>query len=291
MPALHEKGYESFDEHELPYQRWLPKKKVTLVVIGFHGIAGASDDMANLGVHLTTHLPGTAVYAPELRGQGRDPIPAQRGDIRTSNDWIADAHTFTTLVRSKHPGVPIIWCGESMGALIALHACANSPLPPCDGLILSSPVSTTGDQISTFRRLLLRVAATLHPRYRVSLEALAGVDQVQITRDVIHEDQVNNNPWHIPEFTLRLLRYLESMINQLSAQATKITVPTLILHGGKDIFSDPADIERFAAQFPPEARVQRKFYPGSYHLLFYDHQSDQILADLTTWLQQLPSTK
>lgn len=292
-PALHRKDYASFDHHTLPYQSWLPDGKTKLIVVGFHGISGASNDMENLGLHLPRHLPGTAVYAPDLRGQGNDPITGQRGDIRTPNDWYEDARTFTALLRRQHPGVPVVWCGESMGALIALHACASDPgsPPPCDALILASPVSSIGGEISPVRRILLRIAATLFPRHRVSLEALAGVDQVQITRDEVHEEQSTTNPWHIPAFTLRLLRYLEGMITHLSDQATTITIPTLILHGGRDIFSDPAAIERFASRFPPEARLRRHYYPGSYHLLFYDHQREEVLRDTTNWLRDLHLAK
>lgn len=294
IPALHEDDFTSFDQHHLPYQCWLPSGKTKLVVIGFHGISGASNDMENLGLHLSGNNSGTAVYAPDIRGQGNDPIEKNRGDIRAPSDWIGDAHTFTDLVRQKHPGVPVVWCGESMGALIVLHACTSTAgHPPCDALILSSPVSSTGDDITAFQLVLLRVAATIMPRYRVSLETLAGVDNVQMTRDEVHEEQTTTNPWHVSGFTLRLLRYLERMISNLSLSAQTINIPTLILHGGRDIFSDSTEVERFAKNFPTEAVVQRRFYPESYHLLFYDHQRDQVLADVSSWLDQLklPSPK
>ena len=68
-------------------------------------------------------------------------------------------------------------------------------------------------------------------------------------------------------------------------------MPVLILHGGHDIFSNPGDIEGFAKRFPPAASVQRRYYPDSYHLLFYDHERDQVLADVTKWLEALPTRR
>jgi alpha-beta hydrolase superfamily lysophospholipase len=48
-------------------------------------------------------------------------------------------------------------------------------------------------------------------------------------------------------------------------------------------------VEDFEGRFPTKARVQRTFYPESYHLLFYDHQREQVLTDITHWLNKLTS--
>ena len=285
-PALAESSYTSFDGDRLPYRKWLPKGDTRLVVIGFHGIAGASADMGNLGEHFQRHLPGAAVYAPDLRGQGLDPQVVRRGDIRDREDWILDARTFGRLVRREHPGARVVWCGESMGSLIALHTVADSSPPPCDALIMSSPVVRIGGDIPAWRLRLLRLAAWVAPRKRISLERLSGEDTVQVTRGEVHQDQAATNPWHVPEFSLRLLSSLEALIRGASTAAPRVNMPVLVLHGGRDIFSRPADIEDFAQRFP--GPTERHYYPESYHLLFYDHERDRVLADVTRWLRDLP---
>ena len=289
-PALGKSSYTSFDGDRFPYKRWLPNGDAKLVIIGFHGIAGASDDLTNLGEHLRKHLPGTAVYAPDTRGQGNDPQVSRRGDIHHAEEWYKDAYTFNRLVRTRHPEARVVWLGESMGSLIALHAAARAgggKAPPCDALILSSPITAIRRDVPRWRVRLLDFGAALFPRYRVSLEGLSGQENVRVTSETVHEEQAQTNPWHVPEFTLRLLKTLERLIRTMPAEAPAISTPVLILHGGKDVFSDPVDVEAFADRFPPAARVARRYYPESHHLLFYDHERGRVLADVTRWLSTL----
>ena len=110
---------------------------------------------------------------------------------------------------------------------------------------------------------------------------------MRVIRDVVHQDQVQTNSYHVSAFTLRLLYTLGTMIESLPAQATRVELPVLLLHGGHDIFSRPDDVKAFSKRFPPGARVKRHFYPESYHLLFYNHQRGRVLADITRWLRYL----
>ena len=257
--------------------------------MGFHGIAGASSDWDTLGSHLQDSLPAMAVYAPDLRGQGNDPVFSRRGDIKDPQNWFNDFRSFTQLIRERHPKARIIWCGESMSTLIALHGVAASPRlhPPCDALILSSPIVRIHDDLPQWKRTALRWGATILPRFKISLETLSGEDEVRVIRDVVHQDQAQTNSYHVSAFTLRLLNTLGTMIESLPAQADRINLPTLILHGGHDIFSKPDDVVSFAEQFPPAAKIMRHFYPESYHLLFYDNDRQRVLAAITQWLGSL----
>lgn len=292
QPTLEESTFTSFDGDRFPYCKWLPRdgRPPSLVVVGFHGIAGASTDLSVLGKHLQEHYSLAAVYAPDLRGQGNDPTTSRKGDIHDRRDWFNDFHTFTRLVRRQHPGARIVWCGESMGALIALHAaatCSSKKQSPCDALILSSPITRIHDDFPQWKRTVLRWGASLFPRWRISLETLSGENEVRVIRDVVHQEQVQTNPYHVSAFTMRLLYTLGTMIETSTEQAPRIDLPVLLLHGGHDIFSRPDDVKTFAGRFPPGARVKRHFYPESYHLLFYDHQRGRVLADITRWLRYL----
>ena len=291
QPALHQATFTSFDGDRFPYHKWLPRndRSPRLVVVGFHGIAGASSDLSLLGEYLQKHLPHAALYAPDLRGQGNDPISSRKGDIHDRHDWFQDVFTFTRLVQAEHPKARIVWCGESMGSLIALHAVAaarSSGKSPCDGLILSSPIARIHDDFPEWKKTALRWGANLFPRLKLSLESLSGEEEVQVVKGVVHQDQVQTNAYHVSAFTLRLLHTLGTMIESSPQQAARVEVPVLLLHGGHDIFSRPEDVKDFATHFPNKSKVQRSFYPESYHLLFYDHQSERVLTDITTWLRR-----
>ena len=284
-------SYASFDHSNFSFRKWLPLdgSNPSIVVVGLHGISGASQDFQNLGKHFQESMEGVAVYAPELRGQGNDPITSRRGDIQSQEYWLDDLRIFTRLVRQQHPQADIIWCGESMGALIALHGLASFQDEQfgCKALILSSPIVGIDQHIPSWKKHLLRLTSRLFPRIKVSLEALAGKDEVLMTKDSIHQEQASNNPYHIPAFTLRLLNTLGVMIESSPQCAKKINQPVLILHGGHDIFSQPDAVEAFSGQFLKPDRVKRNFYPESYHLLFYGHERDRVLSDISQWIESL----
>ena len=103
-----------------------------------------------------------------------------------------------------------------------------------------------------------------------------------------HQDQVNHNDYHIDRHTLRLLSNLGDMISKANSAGEKLDIPLLLLHGGKDVFSEARDVEKFAQQLPQPDKITRNFYPESYHLLFFDHESERVISDITKWLKTLP---
>lgn len=283
----------SFDGDQLPYTKWLPKEEPDIVLIGVHGISGAAADYQPLATQLLANQTRVALYAAETRGQGNDPVKERRGHIRKREDWFRDLYGFTTLIRKKHPNAQIVWCGESMGSLIVLHAYAArmnelNAKPPCEALILSSPITEIKGDFPRWKIHAAHALATLFPTARISLESLSGQDEVKVTKNTIHQDQAATNPYHLKRHTLRLLSTLGDMIETSQQAGQSLDIPTLILHGGNDIFSEPKAIERFAKNLPSQKEITRKFYPESYHLLFHDHQSDQVIKEIEKWLETLP---
>jgi alpha-beta hydrolase superfamily lysophospholipase len=272
------------------YRKWIAEKtQPDIVLIGIHGFCGASIDYNNLGNYLLEHQPRTGLYAYEVRGQGSDPIRERRGDIGDPQDWYRDLFAFTQLVQEQHPNAKVVWFGESMGALIAAHAWRVSPPgdPPCAALILSSPIVRFRDDIPAWTPGLVQVAATTLPLARISLETLSGGQDVQMTRTSHHTEQVKKNPYHIEQYTLRLIGALARLIEGMNDCATTFRSPVLVLHGGKDFFNNDSDVRGFVARIPATGLPTYKNYPDAYHLLMYDEKKEVIFRDIGRWLNQL----
>lgn len=276
------------------YRQWVSQEiEPEVVLIGIHGFCGASRDYKNLGNYLLEHDPSTALYAYEIRGQGSDPIAERRGDIGSPSDWYHDLFAFTELVRVKHPDAKVVWFGESMGALIATHAWCESPqgTPPCDGLILSSPIVRFRDDIPAWTPGLVRVAATAMPLARISLDTLSGGDSVPMTENSTHDQQAKKNPYHIEKYTLRLIGTLSGLISGMNDCAAEIHSPILVLHGGQDYFNNDSDLRGFVARLPESTPMTYKNYPKAYHLLMYDTQKERVFKDVTQWVGRLKAGK
>jgi alpha-beta hydrolase superfamily lysophospholipase len=259
-----------------------------IVMIGIHGFCGASMDYANLGNYLVQRQGNTAVYAYELRGQGSDPIQERRGDIGDPSQWYDDLNAFTRFVKKRHPKAKIIWYGESMGGLIATHALDSAPVgkPPCDALILSSPIVRFKDDIEVWKIALIQVAATAVPLARVPVDALTGQQDIQVTQTTRHNQQSRTNSYNIEKHTLRLLGTLAKLIDGMNTCAQNIKVPILVLHGEHDFLNTDSDVRGFIARLPESTDSTYRNYPGAYHLLMYDEKKEKIFRDVGKWVNR-----
>jgi alpha-beta hydrolase superfamily lysophospholipase len=259
-----------------------------VVIIGIHGFCGASIDYANLGNYLVQRQTNTAVYAYELRGQGSDPIHERRGDIGDPAQWYEDLNTFTQLVKKRHPKAKIIWYGESMGALIATHALDSAPAgkPPCDALVLSSPIVRFKDDIELWKIALVQVAATTVPLARVPTDALTGEQDIQVTQGTVHGEQSKTNSYNVEKHTVRLLGTLARLIDGMNSCASRIQVPTLVLLGEHDYLITDPDVRGFIARLPESTDSTYHYYKGAYHLLMYDEKKEKIFRDVAKWLNE-----
>lgn len=290
IPSIDEKSYVSFDGDSLGYKKWPAKDKPHTVIIGVHGISGHAGDYQNLGKHLAENHTGIALYAPETRGQGMDPQVWRKGDIRHAEDWYKDLYTFSDLVSAQHPDAELIWFGESMGSLIVTHAYESIPphVAKPRRLILSSPILDVGKKIPAWKRNVVRATSFLLPKLRVSLETLSNGEKPTVTQQDIHEQQAAVNPWYIPRYTLRLLLSLADMADGMPQAINSLRCPLLILHGGNDIFTDETSVKKLEGQLAKDAKITREFYPGSYHLLMYDHDREKIFGDVSKWITKEP---
>jgi alpha-beta hydrolase superfamily lysophospholipase len=290
VPMVHNPSAAGAKGETFGYRKWIsPTVEPDVVLIGIHGFCGASADYTNLGNYLLTHQPKTGVYAYELRGQGSDPIHERRGDIGDPKQWYHDLFTFTGLVRERHPDAKVVWFGESMGALIAAHAWHEAPhgTPPCDGLVLSSPIVRFRDDIPAWTPALVQIAASTLPLARVSLETLSGGQDVRMTQKSVHGDQAKKNPYHVEQYTLRLIGTLSRLIDGMNQCAAGFQSPVLVLHADLDYFNNDSDVRGFVARIPASTPVTYRNYSNAYHLLMYDDRRETVFRDVARWVNRL----
>jgi alpha-beta hydrolase superfamily lysophospholipase len=279
----------SFDDKTMPWKSWPVPAGVTQrgVVIAVHGLSGAKSDFWYLGQELPKR--GYTVYAYDLRGQGNDPVVAERGDISGEQAWKRDLATFHGLVKRKHPKTPVFWYGESLGSLISLHTAADLLGNRSDpqGIILASPVAGLRMTVSGFQRFVLETAAKLSPRTRFSLGELAGVDEkkIQVTSTSTHGGQMAVTPHHISAFSLRLLTTIGSMLDENTNAAHRLKMPVLFVASPNDVLSSADQIQALFAEVPSRSK-KLLWYTRSYHLLLHDVQHAEVVNDVTKWLDR-----
>jgi alpha-beta hydrolase superfamily lysophospholipase len=286
-PSLGHSAWTSYDGKQMPWKEWkVPAGTETkAVVITIHGLSGAASDFWQLGERLPPQ--GIAVYGYELRGQGNDPEVASRGDIDSASQWLRDLLTFHRLVRARYPKTPIVWYGESLGSLIALHTAAKDRRGTPDALILASPVAGLRQHLSEVERWLLLGASRALPTMRVKLGDLAGVDEskMRVTSTSTHGEQMKKTPHHVESFTLRTLREIDGLLHENARAAHRIDVPVLIIASPHDIVSTPDQVQQLFEEIRTDDKLMH-WYSRSYHLLLHDVQREQVIGDVTRWIRK-----
>ncbi len=275
------------DGKSLPCKEWPgAPRHPRAVVICVHGLSGAASDFWPVGESFPAR--GFAVYAMQLRGQGNDPDLRKRGDIRSSSQWRRDLLDFTAVVSRRHPGAPVYWFGESLGALIVIDSLAS--LPPGQklvaGMILTTPVVELRGNLKPgfWKNLGLRSLILLAPCRRVSLEEL-GNSEVQVTSTTTHRGQMQHTEHYVKDFTLRLFGQIGRLIRRSGDSAARISVPVLVLYTPNDVLTSKEGVESFFDRLaaPDKSKV---FFPDSYHLILHDKDRSAALKALSQWLDR-----
>ncbi len=268
------------------YSHWPSHAEPRAVLVAIHGLSGAALDYEPLGRQLGPL--GLATYAPELRGQGNDPVPARRGDLDRIETWFADLRAFLAILRAQHPGLPLFYYGESMGAALLVRFLAQAdPLDQPAALVLASPVVAVQQQPPFWLNALFRTLLILRPGHRVDLRPLAKRDKAPrlVTRDESHRAWFASAPHKLDVFTVRFFKCLQDLISGCMEAAERLHLPILVLYARHDVFISEERVESFFARLPgPDKELT--LYPESYHLLLHDHDRDEVLERVTGWLLQ-----
>jgi len=143
------------------------------------------------------------------------------------------------------------------------------------------------DDIPTWTPALVQVAATTLPLARVSLDALNGGQDVQMTQTSKHGEQAKKNPYHVEEYTLRLIGTLGRLIDGMNDCAATFKSPVLVLHADRDYFNNDPDVRGFVARIPESTSATYRNYPETYHLLMYDEKREAVFRDVARWVNRL----
>lgn len=281
-------GWVSDDGARFPFKVWgdTPRARGP-VVVALHGLSGASEDFAKLGEASAAR--GMTLYAYALRGQGRDPEPARVGDISQGERWIRDLAEFDALVRTRHPERPVVWLGESLGALVITRTAAEqrgkAGAGRPDRLVLVSPVLSLEEKMLVVQRRVLDLGAMLAPRVKVPLASLAGeeAEAWEVTEDSHHLEQLEKTPWAVNAFTLRFYREVLQLVEAMKQWPPRIPEPVLVLHAGRDPLTDHETVKAFAEAFP---KGELKAFPESRHLLFYCDDREKVVRTIVDWVEK-----
>ncbi|MEM7497679.1 MAG: alpha/beta fold hydrolase [Pseudomonadota bacterium] len=269
------------DGARLPTARWRPSGAPRAVILALHGYGDYGASTYSSAAE-SWAAGGIVTYAPDQRGFGRGET---RGRWPGAEGLAEDAVAMSAFLRGRHPTLPLIVVGHSMGGGVALAAAdpgrADGGLR-ADGLVLAAPAIWGGRKLNPFHRLAAWLAATVAPEKRFTGE---GVVRIQASDNIEALRALSRDPYYLGRPSARELFGLVRVTDAAAGAAERVRLPTMLLLGAKD-------------QIVPEARTAAVFerlpggrgtirYPDGWHLLFRDLNAVAVWRDVAGFAQAI----
>lgn len=265
------------DGARLPLTSWLPAGRVRGAILALHGFNDYARAFA-LAAPLFTAA-GWAVHAYDQRGFGAAPHP---GIWPGHAALAADAAAAARLIRARHPEVPLVLLGESMGGAVLLVAATAAEPPPADAYVLAAPAVWGGETLGALGRWVLDLAAHTVP----ALGILGGSPFIRASDNEAALREMARDPLVLKATRVDALHGLVALMDAALAAAARFEPPALVLYGERDDLVPRRAIAAMAARLPGLAAGRQRLllYPEGYHLLFRDSVRSRAVADILAWL-------
>ncbi|NWJ44791.1 MAG: alpha/beta fold hydrolase [Chloroflexi bacterium] len=258
----------------------VPASRVVLIV---HGLGGHGAYYASSLAPYLVPL-GAMVYAPDLRGHGRS--DGVRGDIESFGELEGDVAAAASWVRNRHPNLPFYLLGESMGTPLAiLHAANSKPELKPDYLILAACVvaPTITPRIDEILRTAFYLATNRRkPALPITGREEQGIRDLEFIK-VLKADVLFNK--HV---SVRFLLNMTKAMNRAAQSHHLLSMPTIILQGGKDITVRHRPTRAFFHRIAATDKEMHVF-PEAFHAILNDPDAPEVRKRIINWIDRKES--
>lgn len=199
-----------------------PGAKAGLIIV--HGIAEHGARYRHAAEALARSNIASFIY--DQRGHGMS--PGTRTHIGNFTDFAADLTLIGENVQQRFPKLPLFVWGHSMGSVVV--ALAAPDLKWARGIITTGCALDAMPKLDGIAGALLRIASALAPRLRISLR----IDASALTQVPEEQQRHMSDPLVPRTASLRLLYGFAEACRTCRANAPKITLPWLAVHGEAD---------------------------------------------------------
>lgn len=263
------------DRYRLPYLSAVPEDDVEAVLLALHGFNDYARAFAESAPKWAAN--GLAVYAYDQRGFGRT---EGRGLWHGAPAMASDLHEVVDLLRRRHPDVPIVLLGESMGGALVIAALTDPdlPTPAADRIILSAPAVWGRAVMPWWQRWPLAIMAHTVPWLEIAPRIRRRPsDNIEMLR------ALSRDPWMIRRTRVDAVHGLVDLMDRAYAGVPDLGGDTLILYGqNEDILPDYA-MKGVIARLPAKGGWRLALYDTGFHMLTRDLNADRVITDIAAF--------
>jgi len=255
-------------------QSWLPDDDPKAAIILIHGYDEHSGRYQYFAEHCTKL--GYAVHALDHWGHGKS--DGVNGFVPAFSVYHDGVVALLAGLPDAHRALPRFLVGHSLGGLIsATYLLENQS--QFRAAVLSGPAIKAAEEPSAFLKFVSGILSKIAPKLGViALEAEGVSRDPKVVADYLADPLVSGS-----KISARLGHEMMGQMDHIQAEASKITLPMLMLHGEEDSLA-AADGSRFLNDKISSADKKIKIYPKLFHEIFNEPEKDAVLTDMTDWI-------
>jgi alpha-beta hydrolase superfamily lysophospholipase len=271
----HQEGFfKGVRDTRIYFQSWLPGSEPKAVLLIVHGLAEHSGRYMNIVNHFVPM--GYAVYGIDHLGHGKS--NGMGVYVERFKDYTNTLKIYFDMIRRWQPEKPIFLVGHSMGGLISAVYLLDHQ-SELTGAVLSGAAVKVPNQITPVILAVGKMLSALMPRF-----GMLGLEVDGVCRDpAVVQAYISDPLVHKGKITARLAAEMLKAMQRVSAEATKITLPIMVVQGSADRLVDPAGAQMLYDAVS-SADKEIRIYDGFYHEVFNEPEHDEVLRDVEIWL-------
>lgn len=261
------------DGYRLPFNTYLPEGEPAAVAVALHGFNDHKGAWAEPATRWAKG--GVAVYAYDQRGFGET---TRRGIWPGVETLQADLRRVVELVQARHPGLPVLLVGESMGGAVVMAALGEGAIPGVDGAVLAAPAVWSRKTMPWLYDAMLDLVVGIAPGMSATGQGLGirASDNTPMLR------ALGRDPLFIRSTRFDTLSGLVDLMDAAYEAAPKIDLPLLVLYGQRDQIVPAGAIRRTIERLTCPYHLA--IYQDGWHLLFRDLQGPIVQHDVLKWM-------
>jgi alpha-beta hydrolase superfamily lysophospholipase len=210
-----------------------PENDIKVVMVVHHGFGENAGRYKNFSEYFTKS--GVACLAMDARGHGKMDVDDRKrtklyGIAPSYNVLLQDVDTVTQYVVKRHPNIPLVLYGHSMGGNIAVNYLLKYDKNPYIAAILETPWLRLAIPMSPIITLIARVFGKLSP----SVAVVNKIDVNALTRDAVTAKEIESDPYYHNRLSMRLFVGLTDGGEYAINNASHLKTPILLLAAGND---------------------------------------------------------